>query len=308
MRPDTRREAEGRAAEPGREELADPGVDQYLRAEDEDAGNEDGGVEQELVLDLDAEHGEEDGGQAEPEQHDLLGAVLVGQDAGHDQPHHGADVQHQQQDQSGAHGVPGGGHELRQPRVQAVHQQEPHERRHGDAQRHQRIGLLGEVAEAGAVPGFARWQQGRRRGLGFGRRDSDGAVRPRGRVLLGGCVFLCSRSGCTEGPLAVFRVDRGQGLRKPEPQERHQHESGHAAHHEHDPPVRHHQDGQERGGHGAHVVAGHGPRGGLPGGAGRGVVVHVRQGRGKAGARDPRPRGGGRCRTWRRSGRTPRRW
>ena len=96
-----RGKAQRRPPQPDREELADPGIDQDLGAEDEHAGDKHRSVEQELVLDLHAEHREEDGGEAEPEEHDPLGAVPVRQDAGNHEARHGAHVEHQQQGKAG---------------------------------------------------------------------------------------------------------------------------------------------------------------------------------------------------------------
>ena len=174
--------------------------------------------------------------------------------------HDGADVQDQEQGEAGVQAVAGGGHELRQPGVQAVDQQQPHEGRHGHAGCDQRVGLPAQIPEAGAffrcraaAAGAARADRvpaGGGRGLGG-----------RGDVVTGGRVSgsLNHRNGTRARPARPPTTNMVRQL-----------------------GIDH--EGKERRGHGADVVTGHGPGGGLSGRSGRCVVVHVGQRGGQAGA------------------------
>ena len=136
---DAGRHAERGAAHLGRVEVADEGVDQHLGAEDEDAGEQHGGVHEQLVVHLDREQRQEHRGQPEPQQHGRLVAARVREAAGYQQPDDRADVEDQQQTGAGLDRVAGLAHDLRQPGVEAVDQQQPHERRDADRDRDRQV-------------------------------------------------------------------------------------------------------------------------------------------------------------------------
>ena len=109
--------AERRAADLGRVEVADEGVDEHLRAEHEDARQQHRDVDEERALDLDRQQRQEDRGQTEPER--ARSACCRGCREiwpATSRPTHGADVEHEEQRGAGLDGVARLAHDRRAAR------------------------------------------------------------------------------------------------------------------------------------------------------------------------------------------------
>ncbi len=144
---DARGRAQRGAANGGRVEVRHVGVDQHLRREDEHTGEEDDRVEQQVAVHLDAQAGQHHHGDPEPAERGALDAPPVGDEAAEDQADDTADVEHQQLGDGRGDGIAGVVHQLRQPGVEAVHQQQAHEGGHPDPDARAQVGGLEQLGE-----------------------------------------------------------------------------------------------------------------------------------------------------------------